>query len=373
MNIKGLKTLFLAASFIITSNAYSNQLGSELKNVIFLNSANFEVKKIQETIDSITTESITNPYKIILGPGTFNTNSTIYLPPFISLAGSGVDVTRVQAINSATADVIQLVGDDQGRPASSTLSNMTIVNRSTASQATGVRISGKFSGENPFSSGATLKDLRISFTGQSAKKVGVEIDSDVSGNVNIDSTKISMHSIAISTDVAIGINSLGTLSLNVNNSQIDIFEAQDSYGIVADSNSQTDLRVSNSKIYISTRGTNTGIFVFDIEGTNTIIDNNQINVRSGTDNIGLDIYTQATFGGRATVSNNTIDTELSSNQVSQNNIGLNARSFSGSTSPLTKIIVKSSSITGSIPPSTALKCFSSNDLVNNLDINCQPL
>ena len=248
---------------------------------------------------------------------------------------------------------------------------MTILNRSSGSLATGVRISDSFSNISQFDNGVNLNNLKISFTGQSTTKIGVDIDADVSGSISIDSTNIITP--ASSTGTAIGINSNGILELNINNSLIEISRAtEESYGIRAFSQSQTTLRVTNTKINISAfSNTNTGISLDDVEGTNVIIDNNKINIRNGETNIGLDLFVVSTTGGRILLNDSTIDTELSFRSL--NNIGLNARSFNGAGTPTTEIFVNSSSITGSIPISESLKCFSSNNLVTNLEISCQPL
>ena len=118
MIIKKLRNTFiLFLSLIISNNASANNLESlkqsivEQENIISISSINADGSIIQSTIDSITDESRTNQYKIILGPGVYNVRSTIFLPPFIHIVGSGVDVTRIQAISlpSGQSDVIQLI------------------------------------------------------------------------------------------------------------------------------------------------------------------------------------------------------------------------------------------------------------------------
>ncbi|MCK4553933.1 right-handed parallel beta-helix repeat-containing protein [Candidatus Parcubacteria bacterium] len=58
---------------------------------------------IQNAIDSITDESVDNPYTVIVPPGVYEISSQIALPEYISLEGAGMYQTIVKAVSSMSS------------------------------------------------------------------------------------------------------------------------------------------------------------------------------------------------------------------------------------------------------------------------------
>lgn len=106
-----------------------------LKNIITVAKAEGDFTNIQAAIDSIADASASNPYLIVIGPGTYNIGSSIATKEHVSIAGSGPGSTILEGSvsdssgNFDSAAAVHLVANVR-------LSNLTVNNSSGSSSYT---------------------------------------------------------------------------------------------------------------------------------------------------------------------------------------------------------------------------------------------
>ncbi|RUM36259.1 MAG: hypothetical protein DSY50_02870, partial [Desulfobulbus sp.] len=76
-----------------------------LKNIVTVAKANGDFTDLAAAVNSITDASMENPYLVVIGPGIYSITSTLQMKPFVSIMGSGRDVTILSgAISSDSID-----------------------------------------------------------------------------------------------------------------------------------------------------------------------------------------------------------------------------------------------------------------------------
>jgi hypothetical protein len=148
-----IKSVFFLAAFIVSSYAHAGVLGdvdgdgqvglneaiyslqslagirppiaAGLKNVITVAKANGDFTDPVAAVNSISDASATNPYLVVIGPGVYTITETLQMKPYVDIAGSGENVTRIKGAISTAAPASSAIifGADN-----STLSALTAEN-----------------------------------------------------------------------------------------------------------------------------------------------------------------------------------------------------------------------------------------------------
>ena len=70
-------------------------MNKPLKNVITVAKANGKFTDPVAAVNSITDASATNPYLVVIGPGVYTVTSPVVMKPYVDIAGSGENVTKI--------------------------------------------------------------------------------------------------------------------------------------------------------------------------------------------------------------------------------------------------------------------------------------
>jgi hypothetical protein len=97
-----------------------------LQNVVTVAKGNGKFTNPVAAVNSITDASATNPYLILIAPGTYTLTTTLVMKPYVDITGSGEDITKLTgAISSANANETSAIIKGANH---TTLSNLTISN-----------------------------------------------------------------------------------------------------------------------------------------------------------------------------------------------------------------------------------------------------
>lgn len=66
-----------------------------LKNIVTVAKSNGMFTDPVAAVNSITDASASNPYLVVIGPGVYTITSTLYMKPYVDIAGSGENVTKL--------------------------------------------------------------------------------------------------------------------------------------------------------------------------------------------------------------------------------------------------------------------------------------
>ncbi len=85
-----------------------------LANIVTVAKQNGDFSDVAAAINSISGASATNPYLVVVAPGTYSVGSGITLPSYVNLAGSGPEVTRLKGSTNGSTDlgVLLLLNSD---------------------------------------------------------------------------------------------------------------------------------------------------------------------------------------------------------------------------------------------------------------------
>lgn len=127
-----------------------------LQNVITVSPSNGDFTDLSKAITVVAAKaSQSNPFLVIIGPGVYSVSATVKMAPYVTVRGSGIDVTILEGDMGSSgfdeaAAVVSLSDNSQ-------LSSLTIRNLGSQQPCSiGVYINGK--------STATLNDVQISAT-----------------------------------------------------------------------------------------------------------------------------------------------------------------------------------------------------------------
>jgi hypothetical protein len=70
-------------------------MNKPLRNVITVAKANGKFTDPVAAVNSITDASATNPYLVVIGPGVYTVTSPVVMKPYVDIAGSGENVTKI--------------------------------------------------------------------------------------------------------------------------------------------------------------------------------------------------------------------------------------------------------------------------------------
>jgi hypothetical protein len=100
-----------------------------LKNVVTVAKANGNFTDPVMAVNSITDASATNPYLVVIGPGVYTISQTLVMKPYVDIAGSGENVTKITgAISTGSSAIISGASH-------STLSSLTVEHTGGGSDA----------------------------------------------------------------------------------------------------------------------------------------------------------------------------------------------------------------------------------------------
>jgi hypothetical protein len=81
-----------------------------LKNVITVAKANGKFTDPVAAVNSITDASETNPYLVLIGPGVYTITQTLVMKPYVDIAGSGENITKITgAISGMTPSISAII------------------------------------------------------------------------------------------------------------------------------------------------------------------------------------------------------------------------------------------------------------------------
>jgi hypothetical protein len=86
-------TVFAGYDLMMIAPALSGN--RPLKNVITVAKANGKFTDPAAAVNSITDASATNPYPVVIGPGVYTITQTLIMKPYVDIAGSGENVTKI--------------------------------------------------------------------------------------------------------------------------------------------------------------------------------------------------------------------------------------------------------------------------------------
>ena len=96
-----------------------------LKNVITVAKANGKFTDPVAAVNSISDASVDNPYLVVIGPGVYTITQTLVMKPFVDIAGSGANVTKIKgAISTGSAATSAIISG----ASYSALSSLTVEN-----------------------------------------------------------------------------------------------------------------------------------------------------------------------------------------------------------------------------------------------------
>lgn len=108
----------------------------ELKNVVTVSASGADFTDPIAAIESITDAATDNPYLVVIGPGVYALTTTMTMKPYVSVAGSGQQVTRlmgeVSHVDSFYMSFLVVVADN------TTLRDLTVVNTGDGGIATAI-------------------------------------------------------------------------------------------------------------------------------------------------------------------------------------------------------------------------------------------
>ena len=82
-------------------------LNKPLKNVITVAKGNGKFTDPVAAVNPITDASATNPYLVVIGPGVYTVTSPVVMKPYVDIAGSGENVTKITgAFNSLSSGTV---------------------------------------------------------------------------------------------------------------------------------------------------------------------------------------------------------------------------------------------------------------------------
>lgn len=110
-----------------------------LKNIISVAKANGDFTNPATAVASISDASASNPYLVVIAPGVYTLPDPLMMQPFVDVAGSGENVTKLFGVISAgppnTSAIVHGANNSE-------LSNLTVENGGGDSNAIGVYTSG---------------------------------------------------------------------------------------------------------------------------------------------------------------------------------------------------------------------------------------
>ncbi len=108
----------------------------ELKNVVTVSASGADFTDPIAAIASITDAAADNPYLVVIGPGVYALTTTMTMKPYVSVAGSGQQVTKlmgeVSHVDSFYMSFLVVVADN------TTLRDLTVVNTGDGGIATAI-------------------------------------------------------------------------------------------------------------------------------------------------------------------------------------------------------------------------------------------
>lgn len=262
--------LFILIGVNINANAHNKVVviplgGGEsapMKNVIRVSAKNGDFTGIGEALTSITDSTTSNTYLVLVGPGIYNTTSTLVIPTGVNLVGSGFGTTIIngQVTHASSSENAAVVFVSHR----ANVSSLTIFN-------SGFGIPGQLVG------GIFLDD--------DARMDNIHIFLDSSGTTN--------------TGVVANVSAAGA---RINNSKIDVLNGTSTTGVLAISGR---LEIHDSLITASSASVkNTG--VRDEAAAELILRNSVVNA-AGTSSTGIEINSTDTKITQVEASGDTSD------------------------------------------------------------------
>jgi hypothetical protein len=146
----GCNTIWLLSGFLYlcpSSGAYAADKvviipmasAKPLKNIVTVAKAYGNFTDPVVAVNSITDASATNPYLVLIAPGTYTLTTSLVMKPYVDISGSGENVTKLTgAISSATAETSMTVKGANH----TTLSNLSISNTGGNGYSIGIYTTG---------------------------------------------------------------------------------------------------------------------------------------------------------------------------------------------------------------------------------------
>ncbi len=226
--LSSVHTSAFADFFVIPVNT-----AKKMANVIVVAKSGGDFTNVKSAVDSITDASASNNYLVYVGPGTYTVTEPIVLQQYVSLKGSGINVTslygNVSGSDSASSAIIQGASN-------SSISELTVVNLGGGSESVGIYHNGSVV--------SIISQVLIFVTGQ-AKNYGIyNRDADVDiANISINVAISGTHNHAICN-----ISSSGSIV----NTLLEVYEGtSENYGIKNTSSSPV---ISNTQITVAGTG-----------------------------------------------------------------------------------------------------------------------
>ena len=334
-------TVVSAHNNVVVIPLLGDDAAQNISNVVTVAKSGGDFTNIHDAIDSIDNATIDNPYIVLVGPGVYTHTRAIDVKPNISLIGSGVGVTILQANRLSSFNFINISDGSTFDDETVHVSDMTIQNE------TG-QFKSCIGSENFANKKYVLKNLYI----DCANGIGIRI---------IQPRNSLIDNVEIVLDGGSGIDAIDSFTLEIRNTKINIIGSRAngiSLGLLS-----SNVIIRDTEMLIRGELLANGILVgdFSIE-----LYGNKINV------LGEDTATSVTgvslSGDGSIISDSIISVETFNQSITAQAVDL-VVNFSGE--PATNAVIQNSQIIGNVDPNNELRCFSSNNGVADLDIDCQ--
>jgi hypothetical protein len=149
-----------------------------LQNVVTVAKAYGNFTDPVAAVNSITDASATNPYLVLIAPGTYTLTTTLVMKPYVDISGSGENITKLTGAISNTNEVTSAIIKGANH---ATLSNLSINNTGGNSYSTGIYTTGL-----DFS--ARLQHVLVTVSGGSDSTFGIfntDHSSPIMSDVNV--------------------------------------------------------------------------------------------------------------------------------------------------------------------------------------------
>ncbi|MDO9041276.1 MAG: hypothetical protein Q7U64_02890 [Desulfocapsaceae bacterium] len=190
-----------------------------LQNVVTVAKGNGKFTNPVAAVNSITDASATNPYLVLIAPGTYTLTTTLVMKPYVDISGSGENITKLTGAISSSASLDETSAIVKGAN-HTTLSNLSINNTgghtySIGIYTTGLDFSAQMQQVLATATGGTV-NFGIYNSSSSPIMTGVNVIAEGTGDGNVGVQNYN-HSSPIMTEVNIVVSGGADVNHGVEN------------------------------------------------------------------------------------------------------------------------------------------------------------
>ncbi len=246
-----------------------------LSNIVTVAKRGGDYTNIIQAVRSISDASSNNPYVVYVAPGAYTTTEAIFLPPYVSLIGSGVTSTIINSdFNRPTAPSFsRLAGIAAGFH--NEVANLTL-NRTSDDSAVGLYTENTI--QDQFDTNVHYSNLVINMSATLESRAVVNDINGFGARLKIEDTQINMSG---ETLFAAGIQNIGSGGLRLVDRVNMTLEGASTVSGISNSEGVVRLNLFNSNINITTVSNSSITGVLSRSGNNIDIRNTKILVGGG--------------------------------------------------------------------------------------------